>query len=604
MERGEKEGADSLAGKADPGAFLQPKEYLPPAAGLYPPVRTSLSGGRKAADSERQEIVITLGDVLARIPTQLLQAGLLDDRRELRFSIDDLSADIARGRAAVPLSKIAALCPGVFAREITAADDIEIRLPLQKLVEQIGLLRGRPARRPAPSVAVGEAGGFPDCHAAGQHPSPEEPASTFDGEKIHLHLTAILPGCPREIIIGALPPIAEGVRLALPYALLEAQFAQDRVEVSARSFVAALPRSLQPYFEPREGVQVPLPIEEILQNLPGPPPPAPVAVTAPVDAASLEAADAQVELAEFLAQADDQSLAPALVGEPHSASASEPPFALPDPAEVAAQTPRMDGDAPRVVTPPPAGEETPEPEARVVFAEAPAPPVFAPPPVRIAPPEVVVESAPSPVKDLAPVEPAPAAPAVIPSGLPIALFMHPPPPVRPVLVQPPPIFATAPPVPSPSAPPAPAEPPAPVIATVPAAAAYAALQPLFMTDDALDLAAVCRHAAELPGVQGCAIARREARAVAGKLRGDFNFEALLSAAQRLEGAAGSVAGAASFGAWQNLTLHGESAALSLFVRPGLLLAVLHRPLPPGVRERLATVAEVISPAGESGDAQL
>lgn len=157
-ESGDASGAREAAetppvAEPDPGAFLQPRNFLPRGnAAIFPGHRPPATTGRPVPEVEpRQEIVLTLGDVLSRIPTQVLQTGFHDAKRELRFSIDDLSSDIARGRAAVPLSKIAALCPDIFARPISADEDTEIRLPLQKLVEQIGLLRGRPAMRPDPA---------------------------------------------------------------------------------------------------------------------------------------------------------------------------------------------------------------------------------------------------------------------------------------------------------------------------------------------------------------------------------------------------------------------------------------------------------------------
>ena len=155
----------------DPGAFLQPKYFGPRGASLPLPSRPAVSAAKAPAPPPHgHEIVLTLGDVLSRIPTPLLQAGLHDASRELRFSMDDLSADIARGRAAVPLSKIAALCPDVFARELEPGDDTEIRLPLQKLVEQIGLLRTRPAVQPPEPVA-------PEAAPAKDLPSSEPPVS-------------------------------------------------------------------------------------------------------------------------------------------------------------------------------------------------------------------------------------------------------------------------------------------------------------------------------------------------------------------------------------------------------------------------------------------
>jgi hypothetical protein len=185
-----------------------------------------------------------------------------------------------------------------------------------------------------------------------------------------------------------------------------------------------------------------------------------------------------------------------------------------------------------------------------------------------------------------------------------ARFVNPPPFVRPVLVQPPPIFAAMPPAASTlshgeAAPPV--APPQPIVAARPASretppneipptSTYNALQALFMTEESLDLAGVCRHAARLPGVQGCAIVLREARVAAGALPDGLDLENLPATVRRLAEAARTAAGEVFLGPWQSFALHGEQATLSFFTQPGLVLAVLHRPLPPGVRERLVTVA--------------
>ena len=114
---GEKGGNGASADAApDPGAFLHPKYFATRGLGILPPAAPNGRAAERTPPPEKgaQEIVLTLGDVLSRIPTPLLRAGLHDATRELRFAIGDLSSDIARGRAAVPLSKIAALCPDVF----------------------------------------------------------------------------------------------------------------------------------------------------------------------------------------------------------------------------------------------------------------------------------------------------------------------------------------------------------------------------------------------------------------------------------------------------------------------------------------------------------
>ena len=367
---GNGEGADTAP---DPGAFLHPKYFVPRRSGTLPPAAPNAHAPEPTplADGPTQEIVLTLGDVLARIPTPLLRAGLHDATRELRFSIDDLSSDIARGRAAVPLSKIAALCPDVFAREIGPDDDSEIRLPLQKLVEQIGLLHHRPAA----------------------------------------------PAAPPATVLPVLPPAPE----------------------------AALAKDSQPPDAP---------VGEIVQPV--------------------------------------------------------------RPAQIAPDEDR---------SPPP--------------------------------------------------------PSVTPAP---AIRFHPPPIVRPVLVQPPPILAAA----GHRAEPLVSSDPRPH-AEPPPHFPLEALQTVFTTDETLDLAAVCRRTAELPGVRACAIGLRGETALAGDAPDGFDHATLHAAATRLRDV-----GSLPLGALENVTLHGDQAAISIFTRPGVLLAVLHRELPPGVRERLAAVTSALA----------
>ncbi|HEV7869127.1 MAG TPA: hypothetical protein VGO90_15675 [Chthoniobacteraceae bacterium] len=363
----EPDGSPEHSLPAAPGraAFLQPKGHVPRGPASQPETGANAAGHlrelKPAPFAERrpsardqaseavagEDIVLTLADVLPRIPPHYLHVGTPDLKRELRFHIDRLSADIARGRAAVPLSMIAALCPDLFHSPITDAEDIEIRLPLQKLVEQIGRIRSRPratpnmgfVRAPAPEpdapppvpldpspapappvlpplAATGPVRveppptltpATPETQAPDVlHPAPvltpapqvvpapepaaeptsaaaspsavsiaikdEAPEAGADAEQIQLSLAAIFPSLPRELVVGTLPNVDENVRITLPFAPIEKQLASGRVEVSSGRFVAVLPPDLQRYFEAREGVKVPLPLEEIFQNLPVPPP--------------------------------------------------------------------------------------------------------------------------------------------------------------------------------------------------------------------------------------------------------------------------------------------------------------------------------------------
>jgi hypothetical protein len=58
----------------------------------------------------------------------------------IRFSVDELAEKISRGRASVPLERLASVCPDVFRESSGFPGEQEIQLPLQKLLEQVGLV--------------------------------------------------------------------------------------------------------------------------------------------------------------------------------------------------------------------------------------------------------------------------------------------------------------------------------------------------------------------------------------------------------------------------------------------------------------------------------
>ena len=499
--------------KADPSAFLHPKSFVPRGVSpLAPPAKSVANTGVRKPGAPTtppppEEIVLTLGDVLSRIPTPYLKAGAHDPKRELRFSVNDLSSDIARGRAAVPLSRIAQLIPDIFTKEISKDEDTEIRLPLQKLVEQIGLLRARPQggvadRAPRPvGPAFAEAANLPPSPpdilalaapvspetiqplgeappilrfepepgvelkpavtsiqpvivnaeplielkpasdepatlpvAGAEAPAPETlpslppdttpaaqvepepapkpeptpvdavpapvetiqtstevkaeepppipvgnaeplsriipfeipasptpdpipvpapepaaeavPALDFDappveveepaelgGERIQLSLAALLRQCPKEIIIGDMPMVPDSVRITLPFAPIDRQLVKGHVEISAVRFVAALPIYYQKYFFARMGVKIPIPLEEVFQNLPNqsPDPALKAGPSAPV----LAPADPGVRLTPPMETAVVLPSAPSLpqIPEEPVAPAAELPPVEPEPIE-------------------------------------------------------------------------------------------------------------------------------------------------------------------------------------------------------------------------------------------------------------------------------
>ena len=89
-------------------------------------------------------MILEVGDFIDRLPSSLLQAGTLDRQRKVEFQSSELYSDLTRGRASVPASTIYQKCADIFSRPISATEDIEVVLPLQKLVEQMsGALQTR-----------------------------------------------------------------------------------------------------------------------------------------------------------------------------------------------------------------------------------------------------------------------------------------------------------------------------------------------------------------------------------------------------------------------------------------------------------------------------
>ena len=123
------------------GAFV-PAAFTPP---LAAPRKTQAAAPSPASASE---IILALGDVLPRIPARFLRPGPHDPKLELRIPSADLSTDFARGRATVRLSILAGVVPQIFAGQISAPDDADVPLPLQKLFAQISAFPAKSAPPP------------------------------------------------------------------------------------------------------------------------------------------------------------------------------------------------------------------------------------------------------------------------------------------------------------------------------------------------------------------------------------------------------------------------------------------------------------------------
>ncbi len=588
----------------DPAAvFLQPKGYAPGATNpavagqnqgfvpVLPAARRAPLPDRKSSPpgvppTAASHVVLMVGDVLARIPSAFLRPGPHDLKRELRFRIADLFSDLTRGRPVIALSCIAEQCPELFHTPIGDADDRAIRLPLQKLVEQVGHLRSRmpaaplpvvppaarppvppsvvappPSEPPPPSPPVADAIVAPPLpipvpppvvlppppapemvapiapmeppqvaelpespvEIAAEIPlvaaslparPPEEVPATLRGltePTIELSLAAIVAKVPREILAGVPPFIADNYRISLPFQMIERQLGSGSVAVSGALFWSVIPPLLKHHFVLREDLPVPIPLEEIFQNLPvggveenhrlesrvGPAPSRPDAET-PFVLAPLPVAENPPELDHHLAEspfappieppAVVAPIAPAPVDGPLSpappapAPPAPPMVATPEMSATAEEAPVLTASRPAEFAPPSPANEMPD-ENRPAFVHLQPFHTFNPPSPAVDPAaEGITAQEAAVILGEAPVDPAPASrspeipspaddnpdPAADSISLPGVEFAEPtgamPPPAQPPLSSPPseeaaPRFKV---LPTPESEPAPAAaPPAP-----------------------------------------------------------------------------------------------------------------------------------------------
>ncbi len=268
-------------------SFLSPKTYVPRAsAQVVPPTRSHPPLEKKpvqpaegATSADPKFIVLTLGDVLSRIPTQFLRHGMHDAKRELRFEMDDLSADIARGRAAVYLAHIVQQCPDIFLEEVDGFDDMQIRLPLQKLVEQISLVRRQrniaPGDRPAAPI--------PSKPETTSTPEPQSESAATNPAPVEKRPVPAPPNVPSPAVKAEPTPV-----LKLPSdALAEGPtHAPAQVVPVSQSFP---PPPTTP--EPRSNAAVEEPKRASLETVPVPPPNVELQIAAPTEDVELASLD-------------------------------------------------------------------------------------------------------------------------------------------------------------------------------------------------------------------------------------------------------------------------------------------------------------------------
>ncbi len=377
---------------------------------------------------------LELGDVLPRVPEQFVRAGEHDLRQKLSFDAETVAASMARGRVEVPLPVISEQCPSVFFLSAHAANEVLIRLPLQKLVEQLGAL---------PSEVS---------------PSVSEIAPSLLETVSPLSKIAV---APLEIPAQDLetPPQA----LETPTSLSEIAVAPLGIAAQGLETPALLSEIDQ---RPSEMV---VSLLEINQQLSGTP-----ASLLEIDPCPLEMSAEVLEIAHSPFEMSPPTEITSSVAEENDAPRAEIPVER--------------HDAPRAPLPLDGylGEDA---HFQVTVAASAGIPFLAS--LR---PAVLGATIPAPEIPAAHAAPPEGSVAVRPLGIQ-------PPPVKPIIFPPRPASSVA-----QIAPSAPAT-PLPVAESVvrKSGERYAALQPIFMTDETLDLAAIARHCAALPGVKACVL---------------------------------------------------------------------------------------------------
>jgi hypothetical protein len=407
--------------------------------------------------------------------------------------------------------------------------------------------------------------------------------------RISLNLAAVVAGCPRELIVGELPPIAPEERISFPWSPIEQQIAANGVaDVSSVRFVFALPAWLQASFEAREGVRVSLPLDEIQRNFPAPP----GTLEAPDGSLAMLAAAREAVVQKIGPPASEPAIESELVKSPVESNETIPT------AEVADEIPLVAEDAsanPLIPEPslesPASGSEAPVDFQASALAES----LPTPPNVWMQPPaDMALRAAQSPSLGVEP----PASPI-----LPVRIVI--PPPVRPPIV-PPPLFGgeteslskigdvLTPVEPSaepalPPEPSAPADPPRPLELTP--------IRQALALGESADLSAVAQSLAHLPGMMACVLKVRHEHTTAGELPEGFVVDSATLLSTQLSAAIDAWSQSLG-GSIQHLTVFAEQHCVSVFARGQALALAVHRTrsFMPGVREKLAQAVEALAQA--------
>lgn len=83
------------------------------------------------------EFELPLGEIIARVPEHCVWPGRHDAGRMLRIPAGDVAPGLERGKPELSIARLAALAPEIFRWERGGTDSPQVRLPIQKLLQQI-----------------------------------------------------------------------------------------------------------------------------------------------------------------------------------------------------------------------------------------------------------------------------------------------------------------------------------------------------------------------------------------------------------------------------------------------------------------------------------
>ena len=273
------------------------------------PATIQLSGGKKSpikidiptpAASNSRQILLTVADFLGKIPANFLNEKSVDASQKVSFDAADLYSDMTKGRASVPLSVIAEALPSLFKRRISAEEDVEIPLPLPKIVAQMGDLLTRNNQIEEDSFEEVEtpflkaakrdeeihkvSGSIPvvkPIPTPTQEDAPEPVFKTVpaarspiagpkkQSRQITVRVRPLIQAMPikqREDLLGSIP---EDSQVDLPLDEIEGQLPSGRVFLPLATFAALLNPAIRSKFtDSFEGAEVPISLSEIVKNLP------------------------------------------------------------------------------------------------------------------------------------------------------------------------------------------------------------------------------------------------------------------------------------------------------------------------------------------------